>query len=369
MSDHARFSPSAAYRWMNCPGSVLAIESVTLQDRSSPQAERGTRLHDVAARVLAGGEHSLAGEDGEIVDSYVSYVRGIMGDGKNKKMLIEQKVCLTDEIWGTADCIIIEPYVMHVIDLKTGSQKVEATGNPQLMIYAAAALREFNILPSPIAHPRPPVDVVVHIVQSSIGWTESVTIPAARLNAYANAVVAAATRASTPGAPFQPSDKNCQFCPIADRCKARSDFNLAIAVRDFALADPATISEFDLQAILPHLDQIESWVSSVRKYAISTLLGGAKIAGYKLVQTGGARRWADADGAIAAMVAAGIPKESSCKTTPIGIGDAEKLLGKSHPIFKLHTVKADTKPFLASADDRRPEWPSNMAGEFPAIES
>lgn len=369
MSDHARFSPSAAYRWMNCPGSVLAIESAVVQDRSSPQAERGTWLHDVAAKALAGENHSLTGEDAEIVDSYVSYVRTIMGDGKNKKMLIEHKVSLTDEIWGTADCIIIEPYVMHIIDLKTGSQKVEANGNPQLMIYAAAALNEFNVLPSPISHPHPPVDVVMHIVQSSIGWTESVTVSADRLNAYGKTVIAAANRASAPGAPFQPSDKNCQFCPIADRCKARSDFNLAIAVRDFALADPATISEFDLQAILPHLDQIESWVSSVRKYAISTMLGGGKIKGYKLVQTGGARKWADPVAAISAMIEAGIPPESSCKTTPIGIGDAEKLLGKSHPVFKLHTVKSDFRPFLAPMDDKRPEWVTNAAGEFPAIES
>ena len=50
MSDHAKFSPSGASRWLACPGSV-ALEA-ECPDTSSAYAEEGTYAHTILERVL-----------------------------------------------------------------------------------------------------------------------------------------------------------------------------------------------------------------------------------------------------------------------------------------------------------------------------
>ncbi len=367
MSDHARFSPSAAHRWMNCPGSLLASE--TVENTTSPQAERGTRLHEIAAGILQGSktDFGMEAEDLRIVNEYISYVLNIHEQHVTSSLFVERKVQLTSDIWGTADAIVVQPYVVHIIDLKTGSQQVDAFDNPQLMIYAAAVLSEFNVLPSDFHSDKPPVEVVMHIAQPSLNHFDSHAMPSAELTKYANKVIKASQAALCADAKFVPSENNCKFCPVRSNCKARSDFNVQVAVHDFKLADPYTLSDFDLKAILPHLAQIEQWTSDIRKFAISRLLAGGKVEGFKLVRTGGARKWKDNIEAVKALIDAGVPAGTASKIVPMGIGDAEKLIGKKHPIFESMTVRADYSPALTVQDDKRAPW--NGAGDFPALES
>ncbi len=49
---HARLSPSAAERWMTCPGSVKLSEAI--QDRESQYAAEGTAAHELAEHILRG---------------------------------------------------------------------------------------------------------------------------------------------------------------------------------------------------------------------------------------------------------------------------------------------------------------------------
>ncbi len=353
MSAHAKFSFSAAHRWMTCPGSIVA--SADIPNTTSWQAELGTRLHGVAADVLSKGiEHSLTGEEAEMVDFYVQYVREL--GGEDTVTLIEQRVDLAPDVWGTCDALVIQPYVLHIVDFKTGSQRVDAKDNAQLLGYAAAAMAEFNVLPSPVRHPIRPVDVRLHIVQPSINWVDDWTIPVGYLQPFINKVKKAVASACSPSPEYRPSEEACKFCPARGSCKARSDFNVQMAIEDFALAEPATLSSFDLAAILPQVPQIVAWATSVQEYATSQALIGNAPKGYKLVQSGGARKWADPGKAIEALVDAGVPRESACKTSPIGIGDATKLLGKNHPIFSEFTTRGAVNPVLAPEGDKRAPW-------------
>ena len=47
MADHARLSPSASHRWINCPGSVHLAEQCPPQGGSTYTAE-GTEAHALA---------------------------------------------------------------------------------------------------------------------------------------------------------------------------------------------------------------------------------------------------------------------------------------------------------------------------------
>ncbi len=49
---HARLSPSAAERWMTCPGSVKLSEG--REDKGSAYAAEGTAAHELAEHILRG---------------------------------------------------------------------------------------------------------------------------------------------------------------------------------------------------------------------------------------------------------------------------------------------------------------------------
>lgn len=360
MSDHAKFSFSAAHRWMKCPGSIVACENIL--NTSSWQADKGTRLHAVAADVLGGKTHELRGEEAEIVDAYVDYVREL-AQAPLTNLLIEQRVTLTQDVWGTCDAIVIQPYVMHIIDFKTGSQRVDATQNAQLLGYAAAALNEFNVLPSAVRHEIRPVDIKLHIVQPSVDWYDSWTVSARDVGDFIKKINAAVAQACSPAPHYSPSEEACKWCPAKATCRARAEFNVDLAITEFALADPSALSMEEIERILPQVPQIVAWATSIQEHATLQALQGHPPKGFKLVQSGGMRKWRDPDETITALVQAGLPLNMAQKVAPIGIGEAEKLLGKKHAIFTECTTRGEVKPTLARLDDRRKEW--GGSGDFP----
>ena len=103
MSAHARLPPSGYSRWGVCHLS-LDLEA-TMPDTASPYAERGTALHAEAEKHLRAGTNTdpLGGEDAEIVQVYLDHVRA---EAQGGELLVEQKLTLTDDLWGTADALV-----------------------------------------------------------------------------------------------------------------------------------------------------------------------------------------------------------------------------------------------------------------------
>lgn len=136
---HAKtFPPSGASAWMSCP----AWES---SDATHPSAAEGTRLHNVAERMLSG--ESVDQRDVEILKSYANYVGQLKM--RAKKWFVEAKLTMkaTGE-FGTADFVaLVEEYGLkwvHVVDLKTGNSHVAAKDNKQLMLYSLGALEKLK---------------------------------------------------------------------------------------------------------------------------------------------------------------------------------------------------------------------------------
>ena len=134
MGAHARFSPSAAHRRLNCPPSLVLEEQ--FQDEESAYAAEGSAGHALAEHLIK--KHLKVRSKRpvsdyysddllEAVDEYVSYVINEIEEAKRTCKApifsVEQRVDASeyvDECFGTADMVIVTDKVAHIIDLKLG---------------------------------------------------------------------------------------------------------------------------------------------------------------------------------------------------------------------------------------------------------
>jgi len=223
---HSRFGASAAHRWMRCPGSIKASEGIP--NVSSPAAEEGTMLHEVAANILLDlpVEYELTDEQWDVVNQYLDTVRSVPG-----KLLVEAHFKLPHhpEFWGTADAVIVGDGKLTVIDLKAGrGVAVEADYNgrvnPQLGFYALGAMSLF-----PDVRFR---EIEIVIVQPRFGGVKRRVTSVAELEDLADEMLAAATNAVSDTPRFE-AGSHCKFCLARQTCHALRDEVFRLARMDF----------------------------------------------------------------------------------------------------------------------------------------
>ncbi|MGC7974558.1 DUF2800 domain-containing protein, partial [Salmonella enterica] len=69
--------------------------------------------------------------------------RNIIDRYDDARVFFELRVNAPDiheELWGTSDVVILAGDILHIVDFKFGRLPVHAKDNPQLKIYAYAAL-------------------------------------------------------------------------------------------------------------------------------------------------------------------------------------------------------------------------------------
>lgn len=383
MTNHAPLAPSAAHRWMICPGSVAKTASLPPTD--SVYSREGTFGHTIAADLLrrdvdlartvvgaTDGEFTIDEDMADAIQLYLDTVRAIfMVRGGTLK--VEQKVRLSTDIWGTADCIIWSPdaRVLDVIDLKLGAGVyVEAAGNEQLLIYALAAITTAGIAPEAID------SVNLHIVQPRYFGAaphRSVNVTGAELLAFAPRVFAAATAARQPGAPLV-AGGHCYFCAASGNCEAQQAAALAVAQDLFpdldAAAVPVSPPLLDLMptpklaGILANLDTIEQWISAIRAQAFERAKKGEKIPGFKLVEKIGNRQWLDETHAIKVLQGYGIDPLERSIISPAQVEKKNKALKL---VVSQLTHRPMTGISLVPESDARPDY--NPADAFKVIPS
>lgn len=312
---HAKFSASAAYRWLACPGSVALSQKAPPQTESK-YAEEGTLAHECLEELLSlystsVPHRSFAGKfTKEMIAHAQKAVAGIMGRiPKNAKCMSETKSDLSfihPDMWGTADAVIVEEFGrLTVIDYKYGAGiPVDPEENPQLIFYALGIAHHYNynfkdvalVIIQPRAdHPRGPVREWVISIDELLKWSYK----------FREGVVLA----NQSDAPLSAGD-HCRFCPAAPICPEISSRALRQAKVDFgpasgqlALPEPSLFFEGrNLGQTLDALDRVETWIGAVRVHAHQLLERGEKIAGYKLVQKRSTRKWTDLTVAIKAAL-------------------------------------------------------------------
>ena len=123
---HALLSPSKPY-WLNYDQEQLRKFII-----SQNAAARGTRLHDLAAKLIEEGL-KLRGS----TQTMTAYVNDAIGYGMSPEVALKY----TDNCFGHADAIGFDHGLLRIHDLKTGSGPVHME---QLEIYAALCFMEYE---------------------------------------------------------------------------------------------------------------------------------------------------------------------------------------------------------------------------------
>ena len=138
--------PSKAATWLHCPASHLI--AACFPSESGQAANDGTEAHKYAARLLANDRSIQVGViPPELVRVAEWYVNVLQLDAGEAHVHVEQRVscdAVHESISGTPDAYFIDDHAVHIYDLKTGFQPVEAFENWQLMTYAAGICERMN---------------------------------------------------------------------------------------------------------------------------------------------------------------------------------------------------------------------------------
>lgn len=367
---HAKLGPSSAHRWMACPRSV-AFEA-TLPDNSTDYAAEGTLAHSMCEMKLRHKYLGLSEEDmnggldfirGDplytqemeaCTDRYVDFVSDIMDQyrlaGMDPHIYVEVKLDLTQWIpegFGTSDAVIIANDTLTVIDFKYGKGvPVSAEENPQMRCYALGAYHEFEML-------EEFSKVTTFIFQPRIDNVSSETISVSALLIWGgNELRPAAERAWEDHGDFEPGE-HCRFCRGRFLCRFNAAYQLSLY--DLYTNDkrPAPMSELEIAGILEYVDQINSWATGLKEYALKNALNGTTYPGWKLVAGKGSRKITDESKALELLHEAGY--EDSAVMELKNLTGLEKAVGKKKLAEVLKDVleKTEGKPTLAHESDKR----------------
>lgn len=378
-SEHAKLSPSAAERWLVCPGSVGLSEQVP-EPPSSPYAEEGTCAHALAelkASYLILGEytseqyhrahrhwkHSWAEftSDEAVLaemeihtDAYVELLKERLALYPNSHLSLEQRLDTgVPSSWGTSDAVISSPFHIEIVDFKYGSGvQVMVECNPQLRLYGVGALDAFEILGD-----LELVRITVH--QPRIGrngYVATEEITPEDLREWRSSILPVAEEALGPDAHFQPSEDACRWCPASGRCQAQIDEVFSVPFDE----KPKLMTPEQMGEVRPKVKMIENWLNAFEEASLHTAYSeGKAIPGYKVVLSGGRRYVADHETAEAKLINAGYDRDEIMTPRKVkGIGDLESLLGEEdfeRILVKPGVVKkSEGKPALVPESDKRP---------------
>jgi Protein of unknown function (DUF2800) len=347
MSTHAKWSPSGSPAWLHCPARVTLGPG---EDTTSPAAEEGTRLHDLAEQLIwtRDIESKASPEDLEKLLPYIEYVRHRSLD-PDTNVLTEEKcelLSVTGEAaHGTIDALVVGEKYMEIIDLKTGQHRVPPDSE-QLKMYAAACVYEVDY---------EGLYVVCTVHQGGIAhswsWeTDHLLAWADEVRKYVDYHEA---RAKQGIHTYSPSEKTCRYCPHITDCEAQKKLRDTLAASDFAVPE-ATDVDHDadlgaaLGAYLNLVPALEAWCKAVRERVETRLKKGKTVPGFKLVEARSNRKWkADAEKKLFALLG-----DAAYDKKLIGLTAADKLVDAE--TMGMLTDKPKGAPTVAPEDDPRP---------------
>jgi len=418
---HARLGPSSAHRWINCPGSVKASEG--LENRSSVYAAEGTAAHELASTMLqfgyegaaqfadhfidieasetqhilsmsgpANGRTVFAVDDEmiEAVDIYCEFVRDLINKTKGVAIVdVEQRLDMTHihpDIFGTGDAVVYDPVGehLHVCDFKYGKGVVVGVeDNPQLLLYAAGAVRRY--------HNQPVRHLSMHVIQPRAAgqgiktWDTDLL----ELMDFEGEIATAAANTQKPDAPRKAGDW-CRFCLAAPICPTNRESAMSDALAEFTVDGEMTLPSIDALTpdqrahIFRSAEKISNFVAAVQAFEHDNAMRGDILPGFKLVAKRATRRWG-ADETVtlphlvqAAHLAGKDKADLYAEPKLLSPTQVEKVIGKK-PFEKLLAdikatdeidlvVKRSSGVNLVELADPRPAVANEALAEFSAVD-
>ena len=358
---HALLSASSSERWLRCPPSARLCESY--DDKGSNYAAEGTDAHELCEyklRRALGMEakdptENLTWFNEEMADcasGYAAYIIELVEAAKQNcadpVVLIEQRVDFSHWVesgFGTADCIIIADGTLQICDYKHGlGVLVSAEKNPQMQCYALGALELFDGIYD--------IDTVrMTIYQPRRDNVSTYELSKDELYRWADEVLKPTADLAFAGDGNFLCGEWCGFCKAKHECRARADANLELARYDFKL--PPLLTDEEVEEILIRVDDLVSWATDIKEYALQQAISGKEWNGWKLVEGRSNRRYTNETEVADAVSNAGFdPYDHKV----LGVTAMQKLLGKSRfdELLAAYIEKPQGKPTLVPESDKRP---------------
>lgn len=354
---HARLSASSAARWLACPPSAVAAEAYP--NEGTDFTREGTLAHEVAEAIARGtGVVTLKeGITKEMLDCAANYHDYIEEQIKadNAVVLLEQRVDFSPWVpggFGTADCIIIQGHTMDVIDYKYGKGvAVSATDNPQMKLYGLGALHEFGFA-------YDIKTVRLHIFQPRLNNISVDEIPVGELMAWAEMKVKTVAVKAAKGEGAYQAGEHCRFCPHAGRCRTLTKTCTEYIKAHDLQATVEVLAPWEIADVLQMESLISLWLKRIKDQALTTMMSGGEIPGYKVVAGRSSRQWADELEVAEALKQAGYTAEEITETNVLSVAAMEKALGKKKvaELVGGHILTQTGSPTIAPETDKRPRY-------------
>jgi len=348
---------STAKRVMNCPGSVKLVDLMPPKP-SSKYADEGTLCHNVMDLILNGSKpEELLGMKyeeqeltPELLERKIYPALALLDEvDPNKEMeyATETRVGFGDflpDVFGSTDLLGRIGKRAFVLDWKFGDGvAVEAEENPQLMFYAAAAMRTPEV--KWVFDGAEEIEMIIVQPPAVKRWATTKK----RIQTFELELATAVKIAQMPDAPLK-AGEHCRWCAAKPTCPKMT-----------GLADRALHAQLDILNVaqiadyLKKADMLEQWIADTRALAHQVLEAGKPVPGFKLVAKRAIRQWADDDQALVAMMNEGIPEDELLTSKVISPAQAEKVLkkhGKQLPANQVVAVSSGST--LVEESDPRP---------------
>lgn len=373
---HALLSASSAHRWLACPPSAVAAEAYPQQDTDFTR--EGTLAHEVAEivarrrvpqlyRVVDVMDYSV-GFDQEMVECARGYADYILELTKSDDaiVLLEQRVDFSPWVpdgFGTCDCILIQGDTLTIIDYKYGvGVAVSAVDNPQMKLYALGALNDYGIA-------LDVSKVEMHIYQPRINNISVDSLTVSELLEWAEKVVKPTAEKAIKGKGDYVAGEHCKFCPHAGRCRQLTKICTEyVETHSLRVAVPV-LAPHEVAEVLAMEPLVALWLKRVKAQALTTLLDGGEVPGYKVVEGKlGNRKWVDELQVAEKLQAEGYQLNDITETKLLSPAAMDKSIGKKKVAELLDGLidRAPGAPTVVPASDKRPTY--NRADDFEKLE-
>jgi hypothetical protein len=349
---------STAKRVIGCPGSVALCAKMPPKP-SSKYADEGTLLHNVMDLILSTGQtpESFAGMEYEGIKLTQDLINekvypalaalDAIDPKKEMEYATETKVDFGDflpGVFGSTDVLGRIGRRAFILDWKFGSGvAVGANDNPQLMFYAAAAMRTPEV--QWVFDDCDEIECIIVQPPSVKRWVTTTK----RIKAFEQELAMAVKISQMPDAPLN-TGEHCRWCAAKPTCPKMTGLADRSLHAQLDAVDVVQISEY-----LKKADMLEQWIADVRGLAHQVLDAGKPVPGFKLVAKRAIRQWGDEDQALVAMMNEGIPEEELTTVKVISPAQAEKVLkkhGKQLPANQVVAVSSGST--LVEESDPRP---------------
>lgn len=375
---HAVLSASSSSRWLVCTAAPRFEEQFS--ENTSEYAEEGRLAHSICElKVLKKFTASLSQkayttrlnklkkeplyniEMDKTSDLYIEHLtERAMQFAAPPYVAAEVRVDYSDyapDGFGTCDCTMVGGDTLIITDYKHGKGvPVSSENNSQMKLYALGALKKYKAIYGNTIKRVVLVIEQLRLSDEPSKWETTVD----ELVKWGESIRPIAEQAYSGTGEFVPGE-HCRFCRGKAQCRVRADVNTALEeFKDCVPEEKAqpgdnVLTDSEIGDLLIRGAELVKWYKDLEEYALSALLSGKEVQGWKAVAGRSNRTFTDQDAALAAVIAAGYDEALVYERKAKTLTELEKLMGKAEFAEKIgqYVVKPIGKPTLAPMSDKR----------------